>query len=120
MTTARGHRHEIIPYNDFTRPDGLRQVWARCICGLEERRTFRGPRPVDVEYRLGGVWMKPLDLIRRRDLPVEECPECHGEPRAGIGAPCVSCAGIGVVEDGHPVRLRAPAPISDPQPPVAA
>lgn len=117
------HRHLLVPLREERRIDQTLHVWSLCVCGLEERRSFQVDdageplRPTRVEYRLGGRWMSALDLIRRRDLPVDECEACRG-------AGCQACVGLGVVEVGAlgqplgPVRATRPAPPSAPAAPA--
>lgn len=109
----RGHEHELIPLSENHRADRILQVWSRCICGLEERRTYQVDetgeplRPTRLEYRLGGVWMTALDLIRRREIPAEECVACAGDG-------CEACLGLGATEGGEAVRVVRQATVSEP------
>lgn len=108
----QGHNHFFVTWDDFTRPSGVRMVWARCVCGLEERRYFRDGEPIQAEYRFGGIWMHPLDLLRVAPLRMIECPACHGDPNP-LQASCATCLDLGVVEpDGARVRLT-PAAVVD-------
>jgi hypothetical protein len=112
-----GHEHLLVPYSENRRPDRILQIWSRCLCGLEEKRTYAldddgdPVRPLRVDYRLGGSWMTALDLIRRRAIPVDECPACRGRG-------CDACFGLGVVEGDGPVREVRQATVSAPAAPA--
>lgn len=110
MNVYHGHTHLFVAWDDFTRTDGQRVIYSRCVCMIEERRWFDGPEPVKVEYRLaGGAWINPLDLIRMFPLPVKLCPQCDGNTEL-TGPLCGACRGLGVVEqDDAPVKLNAPS-----------
>lgn len=119
LPVERGHQHELVPLSDRSEADGVRTLWAKCGCGVEEKRFFRQDAdgnwwPWGIEVKLGGVWLHPLDIMRRADVRLAECPACHGDPDPRAGA-CQVCLEMGVVEeDGHPIRLRVPAAIQPP------
>lgn len=116
-TIEHGHEHLLIVWDDLLRPDGKRAVWAKCVCGLEERRWFEGDpqRIYKVEVRVGGIWMDPLDLLRTVPIRLDECENCHGDPDP-LKPTCPVCHGVGVLEDGAEVKLIVPTPQEPPTP----
>ena len=121
----RFHQHQFRPVNVFDRPDGTREYHLICQdvttstradgqgvavdvepgCGIEESLAFRQDdegqwRCVGVRFRIGGLWMHPLDLLRLLPMPVEECPDCRGEPSLLATQLCPRCVGSGVVRPG--------------------
>jgi hypothetical protein len=90
------HSHLFVIRDDFTRPDsGVRQIEARCVCGLSERRQYDGTEVVSVRYRYanaGGGWVDAAELLKI-SYPVMLCPACEG-----TDAYCETCGGLLVVE----------------------
>ena len=119
----RDHRHTFRPVNVFDRPDGTREYHLICQnittgtrtdqqgaivdvvpgCGIEQALAFQKDdagqwRCVGVRFRVGGLWLAALDLVRLLPVPVEECPDCHGDPV--VYGLCPRCVGSGVVQPG--------------------
>lgn len=97
------HVHNFVVRDDFVRPDSVRQVERRCICGLAERRRYDGQQILTVRYRydeMGGGWVDAAALLKLT-LPVRLCDVCKGiESTRG----CVKCDGLLVLEDdGRPL-----------------
>lgn len=105
----RGHQHHLTPYSVHDYPDGVREVQSRCACGLEQKLACdQAGTPTGLQFRFGGLWFIPTDLVRLFPVPVEECATCNGEPPPIQGMPpCSACGGIGVTADGAMVRLPA-------------
>lgn len=82
----------------------MKELFSQCICGLEERRSFRDDDSCyDLRYRFQGMWLVPLDLLRiANSLTIRECPDCRGLPTLTV---CPTCQALTVVEeDGQPIR----------------
>lgn len=105
------HVHKPLGRDDYLRPDGIREVWWKCICGLEEKRRFDGEEVVGVAYRFGGVWVEAAEFLMLK-LPLKLCPTCKGFPDDWSG--CDGCGGVGVVEPSGD-RLSAPAERREPR-----
>jgi hypothetical protein len=115
-----GHEHVWQPFAVRELGDGRRQIDSRCQCAnagpddpgtvMEQRILVDADgRPLRLQYRFGGLWFDPLDLLRMRPSvaagTLTFCPECGGTPPLieGLG-PCPTCNGIGVtVDTGEPV-----------------
>lgn len=115
MIIPHNHRHLFIAWDDYTRRDGVRLIWSKCICGLEERRHFgEGDEPLVVEYRLGGIWVDSLVLLRMTPLQVRLCDVCAGNIDV-LGPKCHRCRGLGVIQwDDEPVTLNPPNKYTEP------
>jgi hypothetical protein len=110
------HKHLFIAWDDYTRRDGVRLIWSKCVCGLEERRHFdEENEPLVVEYRLGGIWVDSLVILRLAPLQVALCDVCGGNIDV-LGPKCHHCRGLGVIEEvsGGPVKLNPPAKFTEP------
>ena len=109
VNIPHAHEHLFIAWDDFTRRDGVRLIWSKCICGLEERRHFgEGDEPEAVKYRLGGIWVNALTILRLTPLQVALCDVCDGNIEV-LGPKCHRCRGLGVIEPDGPVKLNPPA-----------
>lgn len=100
----RGHEHYFQPVARSPLADGGVEILRACVCGLEERRTFRPEHdtPYEVTFRYAGLWLTPLDLLRLLPVGVEECPDCGGD-RSLVD--CATCVNLGIVENGEPLRM---------------
>lgn len=95
------HEHHPMGRDDYVRPDGVREVWWKCVCGLEEKRFFEDDVCLGVKYRFQGRWADAAEWLALK-IPMQTCGEC-----AGIG--CPACALNGIVElDGSPILVPAP------------
>lgn len=112
----RDHVHEFIPKDRMNWANGRYRLWASCVCGVEEHRFFEpSGKPTAIKYRMAGIWIDALALLRRVDLPVVVCPECHGDDDPRVPE-CKRCKRVGVVQADTlgPIQPKAPAPISAP------
>jgi hypothetical protein len=101
----RGHEHLFRPVAEYPAgDDGTIMRHSRCSdvdnCGLEEKRYLKDGELTGVLYRVRGVWVHPLDLLRMGELPVVTCPECDGAP--GPIGECATCGNVGVVDREPP------------------
>lgn len=85
--------------DDYVRPDGVREVWWKCMCGLEEKRYFDTDGvPLAVRYRYQGLWADAKEWLMLT-VPMQFCPMCED------GEGCDHCGHLGVVDaDGSPVE----------------
>jgi hypothetical protein len=112
----RNHHHHFQPVARRELPNGGWVIVRKCVCAddpdeaifkaLEEHRQC-GPdgAVVDVRYRFAGIWIEPLDLLRIRDVPLEECPQCEGRTLSIPGVTCDTCNGTGLTENGEALRM---------------
>lgn len=115
MNIPHAHTHLFIAWDDYTRRDGVRLIWSKCVCGLEERRHFDEGEPTVVEYRMGGIWVDALTILRMTPLQVALCAACGGNIEV-LGPKCHHCRGLGVMEGDGPVKLNPPAKYTEPPP----
>jgi hypothetical protein len=103
MVKYREHEHRPIGRDDFVREDGIREVWWKCGCGLEEKRFFEADRCVGVKYRIGSRWMDAQEWLMFT-IPMRLCDVCEG---AGCAE---GCNWVGVVETSGAWIEPPPAP----------
>lgn len=103
------HVHRPMGRDDYVRPDGVREVWWKCVCGLEEKRFFEGDVCLGVKYRFQSLWADAAEWLSLT-IPMRIHEECDG-----IG--CPDCNLNGIVEtDG--TAIVVPAPAAPPRRPV--
>lgn len=97
------HTHKAMGRDDYVRTDGIREIYWKCLCGLEEKRFFQDGECIGVRYRYGGRWIEAWELVSLT-VPVQLCPQCGGD-----NDDCDNCGGVGVLDtDGG--KVVAPPP----------